>query len=69
MITDIDVVKCMNIYKCVEKYDWPTHKQTHTHKWAGILLVSLIRNYDYTSLLRIHRIGMTLAVGHQWQWK
>ena len=44
-----------------------THTQTHTHtsthkqtnRWAGILLVALIKIYDCTRHLRKHRIAMT----------
>jgi len=45
------------------------HIHTHAHRWAGILLVALIRIYDRKSRLRMHRIGMTYVVRQQWKWK
>ena len=52
MVTDIEEIKCKKIDKFVEKYDLLTHTDTHTqtNRWAGILLVALIRIYGCTSL-------------------
>jgi hypothetical protein len=74
-ITDINVIKCTNVYKFIEKYYWPTQTHTHTHtnkhtqRWAGIPIVTLMRIYDGTCRLRIHGTAMTYVIGQQRKWK